>query len=538
MAITVTFDPPLPSDDPATFNTKAFTLLGELNDWSTEANSLASTVNSDAASASSSASTATTKAGEAATSASNASTSASNASSSASAASTSASNASTSASNASTSATNANNSAIAAAASAASIDPSALPALRPSLLLDFARSRAVDGRITFTRASTATRTNANGLIETVASGAPRIDYDPVTLACKGLLVEESRTNLLTYSEAQDDAAWAKTVYTVTASAATAPDGTTTADLLDEATTASTERKSLSPAATITASGTYTGSVYIKAAGRGYAQIRLSNRNGTTSICYFTVNLSTLATVNSGTSGGTLSSVSAVSVGNGWVRVVVTGVLASDVTSASLAVYSHDGSSTTFVGVPGSGVYVWGAQLEAGTFATSYIPTTSAQVTRAADVASMTGANFSSWFRQDQGSFVLDARLVGQAASGAPAVLLATNAGVTDYFSIRQGASISGANAYAYTGGAATVDSTSTAFVAGQRKVFGLAYANNDVAFVADGSVVATDAACLFPTTNAQTELHINYGGSSSYHIARIAYYPQRLTSAELQATTL
>lgn len=71
-----------------------------------------------------------------------------------------------------------------------------LPAIRPTLLVDFANSLAVDPRITFSRASAATQVNKFGLLELVASGASRIDYDPVTLACRGFLVEEARTNLV------------------------------------------------------------------------------------------------------------------------------------------------------------------------------------------------------------------------------------------------------------------------------------------------------------------------------------------------------
>ena len=72
------------------------------------------------------------------------------------------------------------------ASEAVALTTNNLPTVRPTLLLDFANSKSVDPRITFTRASTATRCNDKGLIETVVSGAPRIDYDPVTLACKGL----------------------------------------------------------------------------------------------------------------------------------------------------------------------------------------------------------------------------------------------------------------------------------------------------------------------------------------------------------------
>jgi hypothetical protein len=75
-----------------------------------------------------------------------------------------------------------------------------------SLLFDFANSQTVDPRITFTRASSATRVNSSGTIVTASTDVARIDYDPVTLACKGLLFEEARTNLLTYSEQFDNAA--------------------------------------------------------------------------------------------------------------------------------------------------------------------------------------------------------------------------------------------------------------------------------------------------------------------------------------------
>lgn len=67
MTITVIFDPPLPSNDPAVFDSKAFALLGDLNDWSAEANALAADVNSKQATASGAATTATTQAGLAAT---------------------------------------------------------------------------------------------------------------------------------------------------------------------------------------------------------------------------------------------------------------------------------------------------------------------------------------------------------------------------------------------------------------------------------------------------------------------------------------
>jgi hypothetical protein len=73
------------------------------------------------------------------------------------------------------------------------------PTIDSSLNLDFANSRVVDSRITFVRASAATVTDANGVLQTVRDNKPRIDFDASTGECRGLLIEEQRTNLLTYS---------------------------------------------------------------------------------------------------------------------------------------------------------------------------------------------------------------------------------------------------------------------------------------------------------------------------------------------------
>ena len=146
------------------------------------------------------------------------------------------------------------------------------PTVRPTLNLDFAKTKALDPRITFTRASTATFVGSNGLIQTAASGAPRFDHNPATGESLGLLVEGARTNLLLRSEEFDNAYWGKTRSSVTANATTSPAGTLTADKLIEDTTASNSHQLVvSP---VTASGIYTCSVYAKAAERTQAAIRL------------------------------------------------------------------------------------------------------------------------------------------------------------------------------------------------------------------------------------------------------------------------
>lgn len=244
----------------------------------------------------------------------------------------------------------------------------------------------------FTRASSATYYDSVGTLKTAAVNIPRIGYDPTTHAHKGLIYETAATNLLGYSEQLDNGAWVKTIYTVTANAVAAPDGLTTADKLDEATTASANREITNTGISgFTVSTIITASIFVKDAGRGYTWIRLASGNGTFSSCYAVVNLSTGTIINSGTSGGVLISTSISALNSGWFRVTVTGTLANDVTSAQLSVIAYNGSTTTYAGVAGTGVYAWGAQIETGSIATSYITTPAgATVTRAADVAAGTG----------------------------------------------------------------------------------------------------------------------------------------------------
>ena len=89
------------------------------------------------------------------------------------------------------------------------------PSLEPSLNLNFIRNNRLDPRITYTRSTTATYVGSDGYIKTAAINEPRFEYDPVTLAPLGILLEGPRTNLLTYSEQFDNPAWVKTNATIT-----------------------------------------------------------------------------------------------------------------------------------------------------------------------------------------------------------------------------------------------------------------------------------------------------------------------------------
>ena len=391
------------------------------------------------------------------------------------------------------------------------------------LALDFT-SGVLDSRITFTRASNGTRVNSSGIIESIASNLPRFDYDPVTLAPKGLLIEEQRTNLLTYSSEFDNAVWTKTNATVSANVTIAPDGTLTADKLEPATTAST---SIYQSVVIAASS-YTGSVYVKKGSGASDANRFYLRDSTTATTLLQVAIDYDTLVITYVIGSTGASVQ--NVGNGWLRVSLT--ITSSLTIGNTLRYG-----VCFVGnneTAGEFAYAWGAQLEAGAFPTSYIPTTSATVTRVADNASMVGSNFSSWYNQNEGTIYSQWMLGGDNTSANVYNINDTTA--TNYIRNRYGsAGTANDNAVAVSN---IVQQTLTA--TNQIALYAtyknaMAYKQNDFARSANGTLITGS------TGNIPFVSQMNIGGIvGDYlngHIQSIKYYPTRLPNADLQRLT-
>lgn len=260
-----------------------------------------------------------------------------------------------------------------------------LPAIRPTLNLDFANSQSVDPRITFTRASTASRVNSKGLIELVPSGVPRIDFDPVTLACKGLLIEETRTNLLTYSENFDNAVWTKTRCSITPNVIIAPDGTLTADKLVEDTTASASHP-LQCEVTVAANTSVTLSVFVKAGERGFVVLRLSPDGTNLIACGFDLTTGIAGTVVLG-GNGTGASATITAYRDWWYKCSLAGIPSTTVANPIAVFYpstsaSYSGTGFIYTGDGTSGLYIWGAELNAAAFPASYIPSTETHTGRA------------------------------------------------------------------------------------------------------------------------------------------------------------
>ena len=380
--------------------------------------------------------------------------------------------------------------------------------------------------ITFTRASTGTFVGSNGLIQSAAIDAPRFDYDPVTLAAKGLLIEEQRTNLLTYSQDFSNVtAWPPTNITVTNAATTAPDGTNTAQSIAATTTAST----LLVSATATVSATSaTYSVYVKQGTGANSANTFTLRNSTaaTNLLRGTLNYSTgVFTYSIGSTG-----VSVQNVGNGWWRLIMT--VTSGVTSGDslLGYVGFSGDSET----AGTFLYAWGAQLETGSFATSYIPTVASQVTRSADVAAVN--TLSPWYNATEGTLYAEFTPYGVTSD-------VRFASIDDNTSANRiliwGSSSSSSTRYeVLTGGAAQVTLTAAStLTANATTKSAAAYKVNDFAFSVNGGTAVLDGSGTVP---AVTKLTIggNAGTTmSNGAIRRITYYPRRLSNAELQAIT-
>jgi hypothetical protein len=408
------------------------------------------------------------------------------------------------------------------------------------------------GDFNVTRATTATRVNANGLIESVASGIPRLDYytSGGTAGCPALLVEASGSNIMAQSEnLSNSIEWSPTSVNVTGSAIASPDGLASGTLLVATSGNAQHNINKNATTSITSGTTITASCFFKAHGTNtFVQIAVGGFTFSPASPFANFNLSG----NGAITTGTYSSAFIQNYGNGWYRCGLTATAAANGTN-NIAIVpiiaSGTGRNTTFAGDGVNGVYAWGVQVETGSVATSYIPTTAAAVTRNADAINVTGA-VSGCIGQTQGTLYAEFRYLGPPTlragfitlrnasfrgfsinapsnlgirfesrnnAGTSTVVLTNTLNIGDYYKI----------AIAYDTGGTAAGGTQASGVT--------AYVNGSPATVAVGDLRVPDTALnevrLYgAVTSTETE-------TPNGNLRSAAFYTTRLTNDELAALT-
>jgi hypothetical protein len=385
----------------------------------------------------------------------------------------------------------------------------------PRLALDFTTA-ILDSRITFTRAgNTATRVNGNGYIENSAENVARFDFDPIALTCKGLLIEESRTNLILQSE-DFSTTWSLTNATAVADEVLAPDNQLTADMVTATGATAVIAQSVAKASSAI---TYTASIFVKGNSSVFTlsldDTNASNRGRVE------LNLNT-GDIGNITASGTFTNASASvsSYANGFYRLVLT------VTSSAASTVRMRPFFTTTSSV----VYLWGAQLEAGAFATSYIPTVSSQVTRTADVATMTGTNFSDWYSAGAGGVV--ARVLPSTVSGTRPALQFDDATADEVIALR--GETTNPELVIVDGGSPQAQIDAGTIAANTAYNLGAAWNTDNCAAAVNGGAAVTDTSATIPTVT-QARLGSNGINYLNGHLQTARYWPQRIINAEVQA---
>jgi hypothetical protein len=395
--------------------------------------------------------------------------------------------------------------------------------------LNFARSKTLDPRITFERASIGTYVDENGLIKTAAADEARFDHNPETGESLGLLIEEQRTNIALNSE--DFSTRSATNYgtksSVTTNATIAPDGTQTADLVTTVTTTTQNR--LGNLHSVTSGQYYTYSVYVKQGNKSNVSFYL----GYTALINASMSF-TFATETLSAGGGTYLSGSAGfdKLDNGWYRLYFTGQAFNSGNTYSGFISGTDADET---------FYIWGEQIEIGTFPTSYIPTSGSTVTRQPDNASITGTNFSDWYNKNEGTLFNFIKINSSyPVTGKGSIYSVFNDNSFDNV-IRLGGSTGSSQLNFDITNSGTLSRANLGnFTSTTNKVIG-SYKLSDSSGTFNGN---TTISCSPVPSNLPSVTQFNIGNDhqngQNYlngHIKQILYYPERLTNAQLQNLT-
>lgn len=372
--------------------------------------------------------------------------------------------------------------------------------------------------ITFTRATAGTYFDATGTLQTATSGTPRFDYNPATLAPRGFLVEEQRTNLFLQSAFASGWSFTNSSFTATT---TAPDGTNTGQLLNDSSGASAGYTY--QGVNVTNGTVYAFSCYVKPSGRTSVYFQSFTQAGGV-----TFDLIGAGTANVPT--GTFSSSKIEALSNGWYRCSV-------LFTATATAANNMGFSTNDGAFTGDAFYLWGAQVEAGAFPTSYIPTTTATVTRNADQASVN--TLSPWFNASAGTLFNEVMLYALPPTSTFPAYSDINDGTANNRIGLSSNQFANNRVTAKSAGATLIDLNAGGSISvNVASKWALAYANGDYAGSANGGAVVTSTTSGLPI--GLTQMNIGRAASANFSngwIRRIVYYPRRLANAELVTLT-
>lgn len=406
----------------------------------------------------------------------------------------------------------------------------------PSLLLNSLRWRyaplGYGWPLQFSRSGVALYPDAAGVLRQAASGALRHAFDPPSGEYLGGVIEEQRSNLLLRSHEFDNASWTKSAASISANAGTAPDGTTTADKLVE--DSSNGVHLAYQDVTISSGVTHTLSVVASDAGRSQIFLSAQNTSGTNGFsAYF--NLSTGAVTGLAAAGtGTAISATTINLGGGRWRCCITGIVGSSATTARCHTYLASSGSPGYQGNGTSGVYLWGAQLEAGAVVTSIIATAGSQATRNADLITIPTSAFA--YNASEGTLLV--RYRSAAALGAnECALQLSDAGGTNYIALFNNSGVGGLRCLV-SGGAADF-SLGTAQPLTDYAL-ALSYKANNFSGCFNGGAVTTDPSGSVPAGMDTLRIgsQIGFGNWLNSTVQQVLYFPRWLAPAELQALTL
>ena len=398
------------------------------------------------------------------------------------------------------------------------------PNIRPTLDLNFAAVKKLDSSITYQRTGPASFINEFGKVVLVGDNTPRFDHDPTTRECKGLLIEESRTNLFPYGTTPGDL-WnsAKSgTFEEYTTETTAPDGTFTATKW----TFTNSDPYLYHTHTLSANTSYTVTMWVKAGTNmagDYLQIRIGGAP-------YSPNGDDITIPTDGT----------------WKRVSYTKTVGgSNETNVNVGFEPQVKPS----GNPASGdvIYIWGAQLEVGSFVTSFIPTNGSAATRGADETYIDGQDFLDFYNQTEGTVISSHSILPNIPSTHNLYTYQISpTGATAYAPLRlldknasYGNSLTAASVYNNGTIFLVQDTGSPVTVAGEKIKVAVSIKKDDYDAVFNGGDLKSDG-----SGDLYTADHISIGyykpSPQAYlngHIQRLIYYPFKLTNNQLKTVT-